>query len=614
VRLPLLSFALYLLPVTAICAAPPTPKPHPRLLLEPGWHEHIRDIRAARPELDALQTALHTEAERLLDAPPIAYKLEGRRLLSATREALRRILLLAHVHLLTGDDRFLAGAEREMLQLARVPDWNPSHFLDTTEAAAALAIGYDWLHDKLAPETRTTIRSALVEKALRPALDPARKAETWFWTRDNNWNQVCIGGLVLAALAIAEDEPALCAEILERGREGIRHSQPPYAPDGIYPEGPSYWDYGTSYQVLLMAALRTALGTDWDLTRSPGFLESGDFMLHVTGPGGSMFNFADGGDGRGVHPALFWMARERNRPDLLQLEWGWFPQIAAAEGTGRKRPINNRFLPLLLHWSPDAKALRSVTAPRALSWVGHGIQPTAMHRTGWGANAVWVGFKGGRGSVNHAHIDAGSFVLEAGGVRWAVDLGMQDYNSLESKGIALWGRGQDAQRWTVFRLNNRAHNTLTVSDQLHVVDADAPILAHSADDPADRFTTVDLTRTLGGNLTRAHRTLRLQSGGAVRVEDALEGLAPGDSVRWAMHTRAAIAPEGSKATLAQDGKQLIATIVEPAGATFQAAPLPEPTDGFNAPNPGVSRLWIDLPAPTGGGPLRIVVRLQQPAP
>ncbi len=361
--------------------------------------------------------------------------------------------------------------------------------------------------------------------------------------------------------------------------------------------------------MLLIAGLRTALGEDWDLTRAPGFLGSSEFMLHVTGPGGSMFTFADGGDGRGVHPALFWMAHERNRPDLLQLEWGWFPHFAAAEGTGKRRPINNRFLPLLLHWCPDAAALKSARAPSALSWVGHGAQPTAMHRTAWDAQAVWIGLKGGRGSVNHAHLDAGSFVIEAGGVRWAIDLGMQDYHSLESKGIALWGKGQEAPRWTVFRLNNRGHNTLTVNDRLHFVDADARILAHSADNPADRYTTVDLTATLGGNITQAHRSFRLQSDGTVQIEDALEGLASKDSVRWAMHTRASVAAEGSNAVLSQNGKQFLATIVEPAEAVFQAEPLPDPTDGFNAPNPGVSRLWIELSAPASGA-MRITVRLK----
>lgn len=59
-------------------------------------------------------------------------------------------------------------------------------------------------------------------------------------------------------------------------------------------------------------------------------------------------------------------------------------------------------------------------------------------------------------------MDAGSFVYEKNGVRWAMDLGMQNYFSLESKGVDLWNQSQEGQRWDVFRLNNMAHNTLTI--------------------------------------------------------------------------------------------------------------------------------------------------------
>ena len=72
-----------------------------------------------------------------------------------------------------------------------------------------------------------------------------------------------------------------------------------------------------------------------------------------------------------------------------------------------------------------------------------------------------VGFKAGSPSVNHGHMDIGSFVMEAEGVRWAFDLGVQNYNSLESKGIKVFGKDQDAQRWSILRMNNYFHNTLT---------------------------------------------------------------------------------------------------------------------------------------------------------
>ena len=44
-------------------------------------------------------------------------------------------------------------------------------------------------------------------------------------------------------------------------------------------------------------------------------------------------------------------------------------------------------------------------------------------------------------------MDAGSFIYERKGIRWAIDLGMQNYLSLESRGINLWDQSQEGQRW-----------------------------------------------------------------------------------------------------------------------------------------------------------------------
>jgi len=72
-------------------------------------------------------------------------------------------------------------------------------------------------------------------------------------------------------------------------------------------------------------------------------------------------------------------------------------------------------------------------------WVGMVRTQFSLMRTSWSdPNAIYVAMKGGSPNVNHAHMDSGSFIMEADGVRWAMDFGSQDYNSLESKGVDLW--------------------------------------------------------------------------------------------------------------------------------------------------------------------------------
>ena len=42
--------------------------------------------------------------------------------------------------------------------------------------------------------------------------------------------------------------------------------------------------------------------------------------------------------------------------------------------------------------------------------------------------ATWCGVKAGFDKVPHGHIDLGNFEFETDGIRWAIDLGKDDYN------------------------------------------------------------------------------------------------------------------------------------------------------------------------------------------
>ncbi len=593
----------------AAFAAPTDLPPHPRLLAKAEDWARLQQRLTTDPALAEFHHALLAEARALVPQPPVERKLTGRRLLGVSRELVQRVLLFAYAARTLDSEPFARRAEAEMLAAARFTDWNPSHFLDVAEATMALALGYDWLYDRLTPEARTEIGRAIVEQGLRPGLDPKDRRNGW-QRNDNNWNQVCFGGLTLGALAVAEHAPRESAELLKLARTGIAHGLKPYVPDGVYPEGPSYWAFGTTYQVLMIAALESALGTDWDLTRSPGFLPSGGAYVQTAGPSGLAYNFSDGGEKMGFEPAVFWFARRTDDPGLLLFE-----QRQLASPRARELAVRgNRFAPLAALWWPE----RQAEAPRlALDWHGEGRNPIIVFRESWTSrNSAYLALKAGSASLSHAHMDAGSFVYEADGVRWAIDLGMQNYESLESKKIDLWNKAQNSQRWTVYRLGPYAHNTLTIDGALHKVDAFASV-TRFVTAGARRFATLDLSPVFAGYAQSVHRGFAPQPDRGVLIQDELTGLRAGGSVRWQFVTRARVELNGATATLKLNGRTLTLRALAPAGAVFAVAPAEPPADGYNAPNPGVSLLTLTCPAPESAA-LTIAVQLTpgtgQPTP
>ncbi len=563
---------------------------HPRLLIADDTWTQLKARRAHDAELDAFLTRQQAEARALLTAPPVAYKKIGRRLLDVSRTVLRRVLLLSMQYKLTGDKQFLERAQSEMLNAASYDDWNPSHFLDTAEMTAALAIGTDWLYDDLDAEARTIIKDAIHEKGLQAGL----KNTGWVGAT-NNWNSVCNAGMVLGALAIADDEPQLAAHYVTQAIEFNPRVLKSYAPDGIYPEGPGYWAYGTTFQVMLVSALQSALGEGWGLGQAPGFLPSVEALFHLAGPSGTFYNYSDGGERTSLEGTTYWFAQQLNQPALARLESASMRKYL--ESKPRPDSQGERTLPLAALWWPT-KTARSLDLP--LNWMGDGENPIATFRGSWDEPAaMWLALKGGKASNSHGHMDAGSFVFESDGVRWARDLGAQSYDSLESKGIGLWDSKQDGDRWKVFRIGPFSHNTLTINGQLHKFDGDARLTKFSAGPNAG--VVVDLSPVFAGQATRVTRGFLFRTGQDATIRDEVEGLKAGDKVRFALVTGAQIevSDDGKTATLKQGDKTLSAKLSDAVGGKWEIASAQGP-QSYDVENKGMQLLVATFSAPVSG--------------
>ena len=554
-------------------------------MLTKGEEELIKKNIASNEIWQKVHQTIINESDRILSLPPIQRIQIGRRLLDKSRECIHRIFFLSYSYRMTHDAKYLKKAEDELLAISAFSDWNPSHFLDVAEMTMGVAIGYDWLYNDLTPSSRSLIKEAILKKGLAPSLDS--KYNSWL-KGSNNWNQVCNAGMTYGALAIYEDQPDMSKQIIDRAIESIKLPMKDFSPDGTYPEGYSYWGYGTSFNVMFLSAIEKTFGSDFGLIQNSGILKTAGYLENMTGSSGECFNYSDCGSGSGLNPAMFWLAKRSKDFSLLFVEKKYL-----VSDKGMK---NDRLLPAIMIWgagiNPD-----DIQPPKQLLWAGKGKNPVVLMRSSWtDPDAIYVGIKGGSPSVSHGHMDLGSFVMDAGKERWAMDLGSQNYESLESKKVDLWNSKQTAQRWQVLRYNNFYHNTLTFDDELQRVEGYAPLTGFS-DKPSFLSATFDISKVYSGNAASVKRGIAIVNKKYVLVRDEIESSDKETSVRWTMVTPAKVKVNGDgTALLTQNGKSLLLKVISPANVTITTRPT-TPVHDYDALNPGTILVGFDVKIP-----------------
>lgn len=568
-------FALLLLLTFCLSCQKSKESIHPILLLNKGEEKTIQNRIESSPTWNKMHQAILDESENILTLEPQERIKVGRRLLGVSREYLRRIFYLSYAHRMTNDPRFATQVEKLLLKASSFADWNPTHFLDVAEMTMALAIGYDWLFDELSEETKKTVREAIVEKGIRPSYNDEYN---WFLKSEHNWNQVCNAGMTYGALAVREYYPELADSTIDRAFETIPRAMVDYGPDGAYPEGYIYWGYGTTFNILFISAIEKALGSDRGLSNATGFMKTPGFMEHMVAPSTVCYNWGDCGQNGGLQPAMFWFAERTKDNSVLWSENRFLQTRDFADFT------RNRILPAIMIWGKDIP-VEEIKPPAETTWLGQGKNPVYLMRTSWtDPDAIYLGFKAGSPSVNHAHMDIGSFIMESDGVRWAMDFGSQNYESLESKGMYIFGRDQHAEKWSIFRLNNYSHSTLTVNDSLQRVDGYAKIDKHS-DNEKFMYATSDISSLYGGKLKSAIRGAGVVNGAYTVIRDELETMENSTKIRWNLVTPAKVKLTKTGATLTKDGKTLylkVKTSSKYEMMTWSTAP----TNDYDVENPG----------------------------
>ncbi|EIN14048.1 heparinase II/III family protein [Punctularia strigosozonata HHB-11173 SS5] len=588
----------------------------PRLIAPAYKWQALPDLIANDVYMSYWNESIFNNATQYYSLAPVVYHMDGDSgILDNSREIKMRIKAFAYAYRMSNDTKWVDRAWSEIQNAAGNgttsfgPDddkWNSAHFLDTAEMTAAFAIAYDWLYDMWTPDQRSQIMFTMIKYGLSFGQTAFTDLAIGWWSNNvtGNWNCVCNDGLTLGALAILGDDTTGIADSILGLTVPNAKANCAFGPstDGTWSETANYWYFGTTGHAEMASALMTATGSDHGLldTNTNYHLTA---LYHMYSMGAtSLFDWGDHGPNKFsstansmmfysmVYNTPMYALFQRDQHDAAE-PWSMFwydPTVSGAFWDGLA--LDHFFDDELTQWG----SMRS-------SWTD--------------INALYVGMKAGKnqGHQTHNDLDAGDFVLDAMGYRFAGEYGSADYLSLDY----FSNDTQDSVRWLYYRKRTEGQNAIIVDAQNQNVAA-APSIKHDTSGTQQGSSTVfdvpgDSTAYFVADLTSAYfnvssyqRGIRMINGRKqVLLQDDITASAP---IMWRLQTNATVSVDssGTSATLTIEGKVVKMEILNaPSGATITtgdavrlASDPPLPAGQSDQPNPGVTVVSISLDAGT----------------
>lgn len=532
-------------------------KGHPRLHANAEKLAGLKSYALSDPQTKRWSEYIIKAADAYIeDFTLLTYMKDGIVLDKTVNKLNREVEAFCYAYAVTGEKKYAEYCIKELVAAAGLPDWNPYRFLDPASMMRSMALGYDWMYNEMTESERKTVRDGIVKNGLNEILtdlNGTQSARSYVWaqsSKPDNWNIVCNSGGIQSALAIAEDEPELCAEIFEKGLKLLEKAAVMYAPDGSWYEGPGYWGYAGQYFSTLMSALNSSCDMTFGFMDIPGMSETGYFPIVQAGPGGS-FNVGDAeaNTGENKRDVILFFSRYFNDADLQKIvlnnmnTMGFGGTIYAA-----------------LWYNPDLKTDRDLELER--DYHLRDLEIFVM-RDDWnnGDNAIFTGMHAGRSNVPHGHMDAGHFIVDGYGSRFICSTGYEsDSPSRKSK---------------LYRYRAEGCNVLLIDPD------ETPGQRLAGVSVIDRYDSNNSSAYAVTDLTDMYKTAESVVRGIklynnrkmITVQDEIKLKKPGD-IWWQAHTRREIriAEDGKSARLVgTSGMDLIVSLASDVPATFSEA-------------------------------------------
>jgi len=397
---------------------------------------------------------------------------EAKELLNKKRHGAKDCKLLGLVYRMTGEEKYAKAIKDILIDyvsretweskqlLSRTPSWQGG--LKTSHTSFYIAIGYDCIYEYLSEDERQQIAIDFV----RVGIDPAR--EDWllpsssfhtFDTMGHNWWSACVYMAGISALAVRDEIPnatmwvreiaATASEWVNFAGSVLQNKPPTFDQDGGFYESVNYANYGVSQYLLFRYALQEVWPEEPQV-ELPVLDKIGDFFIDVCyyvedGPTLSL-PFGDTGiqiTGQETVSLLWKLGYQKER-------YAWYLKKVTERGNNQKLPKLEE--PEDLALLPDLPKLPADYVPDLPTSHLYEDMGWATMRDSWKDNASLLAVKSGF-TWNHAHADAGSFVIfhkgeyiisESGKSSYGNPLYTKYYCQSEAHNVVLFnGKGQN---------------------------------------------------------------------------------------------------------------------------------------------------------------------------
>jgi hypothetical protein len=512
---------------------------YPRLFFTRSDLPALRE-KLAHPDCRAAWQRLLTACEQRLkhDAPP----LYPRHI---------RAEHLAFAWLMTGRCEFAERARELALQMADDPAWGPQNppggaSLAMGGAVRVLGMTYDWLYDFLTDEDRARIRTAVRDRAFNVlSHDITSRHPSTEWHTCNGTN--VINGPTLMAAILFEDDLDTRA-IFDMTLRQTRRALDSHCPDGGYPEGLLYWNYGTRHMLCAVEPLRRLKGID--LYREPFLFNTAHYALHNILPWlTECNNTADSSHRTKLWPPAAFLASYHRRPEFQWLARRLITHDWDLDGEGLEYSLY-----YLIAYDPSLPSAPPTDDQRTRLFSGLQM---LCHRSAWDEDAIQVTWLNGPANCHHNHLHLNSFTLAAFRERLLVECGQYDYANSRD-----------------YRIDTIAHNSLLADGQGQVVTTDTSVfcrrlragqwgttygLFDNLREEADALIATGRTiNAYPGRLRAFDRTLAFVDRRFLFLHDFIElDKDPPVTLSWIFHSGGSLALEGKNAIFARGQARLL---------------------------------------------------------